>query len=84
LARQLNPRENPLTTGNPKNLKGIQCALKIALDAATLYGGVTALLKNDGVKWRIIEIVFDVTDVHWLDYDRRFGALRKLGVDPIK
>ncbi len=64
-------RENPRET-------------KDELDAGTLYGGVDALLKREGNRWRIVAITYDASDVHWLDYDKRFGAPHRLIADRIE
>ena len=64
-------RENPRET-------------KIELEAGMLYGGVDALLKREGNRWRIVAITYDASDVHWLDYDQKFGAPHRLIADPIR
>lgn len=63
-----------------ENREGTQ----IGLDAGSLYGGVDVLLKKNGDQWEVVEISYDFGDVHWLDYDKRFGAPKKLISDPIK
>jgi len=64
-------RENPRET-------------KSELEAGVLYGGVDALLKREGNRWRIVAITYDASDVHWLDYDQKFGAPHRLIADPIR
>jgi hypothetical protein len=49
-----------------------------------LYGGVDALLKREGNRWRILVITYDASDVHWNDYDQKFGAQHRLIADPIR
>lgn len=57
---------------------------KEEMEAGTLFGGVDALLKREGNRWRIVAITYDASDVHWLDYDQRFGAPHRLIADPIQ
>ena len=57
---------------------------KEEMEAGILYGGVDALLKREGNHWRIVAITYDASDVHWLDYDQRFGAPHRLIADPIQ
>ena len=57
---------------------------RVAIDAGELSGSVDALMKRMGTTWTILAITYDATDVHWLDYDTRFGAPKKLIADPIK
>ena len=64
-------RENPQET-------------KSEIEAGMLYGGVDALLKREGNRWRIVAITYDASDVHWLDYDQKFGAPHRLIADPIR
>lgn len=78
------PDGRPVDYRKSKPFKQDPKTTKAILDSGNLYGGVDALLEKDGAKWKIIAITYDATDVHWHDYDRRFGAPRKLIVDPIK
>ena len=48
--------------------------LKIAKEAGSLYGGVDALLKRSAKGWEVLAITFDAGDVHWMDYEKRFGV----------
>ena len=64
-------RENPKDT-------------RMEMEAGTLFGGVDALLKREGNRWRIVAITYDASDVHWLDYDQKFGAPHRLIADPIR
>ena len=53
------------------------------VESGILFGGVDALLKRDGDRWKIMAITYDAGDVHWLDYDKRFGAPRRMIADPL-
>jgi hypothetical protein len=57
---------------------------KLALEAGSLYGGVDALLKKEGRTWSVLAITFDAGDVHWLDYDKRYGVPTALIAEPIQ
>ena len=78
------PNGNAVDYGKSKEFKNDPKNTKIGLDAGVLYGGVDALLKNDGTNWKIVTIAYDATDVHWLDYDKRFGVPRNLIAEPVK
>lgn len=84
VAEAIRPDGKPVDYRKSKEFKEDQKATQIGLDAGALYGGVDALLKKEGTRWKIIAITYDATDVHWLDYDKRFGVPRKLVADPIK
>ena len=80
----IQPNGKPIDYRKSKEFKQDRKATQIGLDAGVLYGGVDALLKKEGTKWKIIAVTYDATDVHWLDYEKRFGVPRNLIADPIK
>ena len=80
----IQPNGKPIDYRKSKEFKEDRKATQIGLDAGVLYGGVDALLKKEGTKWKVIAVTFDATDVHWLDYDKRFGVPQTLIGDPIK
>jgi hypothetical protein len=48
--------------------------MKEEMDAGVLFGGVDALVKKTAQGWRVVEIVYEAGDVHWLDYPQRYGV----------
>ena len=73
---------NPIDYKKSREFRKDPKSTKIDLDAGNLYGGVDALLKKDGMKWQIVTIMYDPTDVHWSDWDKRFGAPKSLLPNP--
>ena len=57
---------------------------RLAMDAGMLFGGIDALLKKGANGWKVVTINYDAGDVHWLDYDTRFGAPHRMIADPIQ
>ena len=53
------------------------------IKSGLLFGGVDALLKREGEHWKSLAITYDAGDVHWLDYDKRFGAPHRMIADPL-
>jgi hypothetical protein len=44
------------------------------MEAGALYGGVDALLRMDGERWKIVNLTFDAGDVYWLNFPQKFGC----------
>jgi hypothetical protein len=83
VGKAIQPSGEPVDYRRSKEFKKDPKATQIVIDEGNLYGGVNALLKKEGTRWTIILIVYDATDVQWLDWDKRFGAPTKLIADPI-
>ena len=57
---------------------------RMDMEAGMLFGGVDALLKRGAGGWKIVAMTYDAGDVHWLDYDTRFGAPHRMIADPLQ
>lgn len=84
IGQTIQPNGKLIDYRKSKEFKADPKTTQSGLDAGVLYGGVDALLKNDGTGWKIIAVTYNSTDVHWHDYDKRFGVPRRLIADPIK
>ena len=80
----IQPNGNPVDFRKSKAFREDPKGTKMELEEGMLYGGVDALLKREGNRWRIVAIMYDPSDVHWLDYDQKFGAPHHLIADPIR
>ena len=84
LGTAIQPNGNPVDFRKSKAFRDNPRETKSEIEAGMLYGGVTALLKKEGNRWRIVTITYDASDVHWLDYDQKYGAPHRLIADPIR
>ena len=84
LGTAIQPNGNPVDFRKSKAYRENPRETKSEIEAGMLYGGVDALLKREGNRWRIVAITYDASDVHWIDYDQKFGAPRRLIADPIR
>ena len=84
LGTAIQPNGNPVDFRKSKAFRENPRETKGEIEAGMLYGGVDALLKKEGNRWRIVAITYDASDVHWLDYDQKYGAPHRLIADPIR
>ena len=80
----IQPNGNPVDFRKSKEFKKDPKGTQDAFDAGALYGSVDALLKKDGPNWKIVVITYEAGDVHWLDYDKRYGAPKRMISDPLE
>ena len=84
LGEAIQPDGKPVDYLKSKQFMTDRETTKSALEAGALYGGVDALLKKTGKTWTVVTITFDAGDVHWLDFDKRYGVPTELIADPTR
>jgi hypothetical protein len=81
----IQPNGNPVDYRKSKPYRRDPRGTKEMIDSGAVdFGGVDALLKREGDHWRIVTINFDASDVHWYDFDQKYGAPHRLVTDPIQ
>ena len=80
----MQPNGKPVDYRKSQQFKTNPKDTQMDMKAGLLFGGVDALLRREGDRWKIVTITYDAGDVHWLDYDKRFGAPRRMIADPLK
>lgn len=84
LGTAIQPNGNPVDFRKSKAFRDNPRETKSEIEAGMLYGGVTALLKKEGNRWRVVTITYDASDVHWLDYGQKYGAPHRMISDVIR